>query len=150
MPSRKTHGHTRPPTRTYRAWQMMKQRCYNPKTNGYARYGGAGIRVFVPWLQSFDRFLADVGEAPSARHTLDRKNPRGHYVPSNVRWATVQQQALNRSTNRRITFKGRTMTCAEWARHFGIARNNLPKSIRRRGEYGALAYYEERAWATAK
>lgn len=142
--SRTTHGHSYPPTRTYRAWQMMIQRCTNPKTNGYERYGGAGITVFAEWRGSFAAFLEDVGEAPSKHHTLDRKDFTGHYVPGNVRWATRREQQSNLRSNRRLTFNGETKTCADWARTFGIARQNLLISINRRGEQGALAFYAER------
>src|SRR5262245_54743030 len=73
---RRRHGHTSGQhpkgTPTYKAWQVMRQRCNNPRHDKYHRYGGAGIRVCNRWDRSFSAFLNDMGEKPSRRHTLDR------------------------------------------------------------------------------
>lgn len=80
----------------------MKTRCLNPNNGRYHRYGGRGITICSEWRESFEAFFAHVGPRPSAGHTLDRINNDGNYEPGNVRWATPQQQAMNRSTNRPI------------------------------------------------
>lgn len=70
---------------------MMKQRCLNPKATAFRYYGGRGIGVCELWLK-FDNFIADVGPAPTERHSLDRfPDPDGNYEPGNVRWATTAQ-----------------------------------------------------------
>ena len=72
---RRTHGGSR--TRAYFSWRGMQQRCTNPRDKSFARYGGRGIRVCARW-QSFELFLADMGERP-ARTTIDRiDNERGY------------------------------------------------------------------------
>lgn len=95
---RKTrHGHAPQSgcSRTYYAYQSMKQRCYNAAKAPYPYYGGRGIEVCARWLESFDNFLADMGEAPTGR-SLDRINNDGDYEPGNCRWATPYQQTHNR------------------------------------------------------
>ena len=72
----------------------MRKRCQNKATNGYPRYGGRGIIVCERW-QRFENFLADMGERPPDR-TLDRINNDGNYEPGNCRWATLEEQNLNR------------------------------------------------------
>lgn len=88
-----THGRSRSPM--YARWIGMLTRCYYPETNGYRHYGGRGIKVCGRWRNSFADFLADVGEPPSADHTLDRRDVNGNYEPRNVRWATPQEQSAN-------------------------------------------------------
>jgi hypothetical protein len=87
------HGKTR--TKEYVAWQNMKVRCTDPRSPKYRLYGARGIRVCDEWMTSFAAFFADVGLAPSPRHTLDRINVDGHYEPGNVRWATWSEQRRN-------------------------------------------------------
>lgn len=126
----KSHLHTRDrrATKLYRAWSNMKVRCFNPKYPLFHRYGGRGITVCDRWL-TFENFMADVGEPPSARHTIERiDNDRG-YEPGNVRWATVRDQASNRRTNRKLTLAGETLTVSEWARRLGLNVSSLLERI---------------------
>lgn len=80
----------------YRVWQLMKNRCNNAAAKDYPYYGGRGIKIHPSWAD-FTAFLADVGRRPAPDLTLDRINGDGNYEPGNVRWATRQTQARNRS-----------------------------------------------------
>ena len=104
----------------YYCWRSIKQRCLNPKATKYKDYGGRGITVAPQWVNSYETFLADVGRAPSSKHTLDRiDNSRG-YEPSNVKWATRLEQSRNRRTNVYLTYNGETKTLKEWAAAFNV------------------------------
>jgi len=74
----------------------MKQRCYYKKHTNYNHYGGRGIKVCDRWLNSYDNFLADMGERPNGT-TLDRKEPSGDYTPQNCEWSNASRQQLNRN-----------------------------------------------------
>lgn len=79
----------------------MIRRCTNENTASWRLYGGRGIGVHKPWLESFEAFLAYVGPRPSLEHSIDRfPNQNGNYEPGNVRWATHKEQAENRSTTK--------------------------------------------------
>src|SRR5215467_3598440 len=79
----------------YQVWADMKGRCLNPKSKIWKYYGGRGIKVCDRWLESFENFLADVGERLLGMW-LDRIDNDGNYEPGNVRWATPKQQSNNR------------------------------------------------------
>lgn len=121
----KTHGHSqngeRKRSQAYEAWGSMKSRCLNAKHAAFARYGGRGIRICERW-KSFENFLADMGEPPTKKHTLDRENNNGDYEPSNCRWATWKQQQQNRRNNRIIEFNGERRCAADWADKTGLSR----------------------------
>ncbi len=121
-----THGHTHSPE--YSTWRHMIQRCTNPKNGRFHHYGGRGITVCPQWI-SFENFLADMGNKPTPKHSLDRINNDGHYCPENCRWATYGQQNRNHSSNRNITFRGETKCITDWASHVGISRATLYNRI---------------------
>jgi hypothetical protein len=82
-------------TPEYRAWANAKLRCFNPRREDYARYGGRGITMDPIFVESFEAFLKEVGFRPSPKHSLDRIDNEGHYAPGNVRWATASEQNTN-------------------------------------------------------
>lgn len=105
---------------TYRTWDIMIQRCTNPKCTTYHKYGGRGITVCDRW-RSFANFLADMGERPTKTHTIDRfPNQSGNYEPGNCRWATKQQQSRNLKSNKMLTHEGETLCLAEWCARKGL------------------------------
>ncbi len=131
MNEQSKHGHSRrgQMTAEYRLWLTVRQRCFNPKRNGYENYGGRGITVCPRWVASFDAFLGDIGKRPSNHHTLDRIDNDGNYEPSNVRWATRKEQARNRRTTKMVTIDGRTLMQAEWLAVAGISDHTLRRRM---------------------
>ena len=97
-----THGHARirdgKRKPTYQTWVAMRSRCNDPGAPGYADYGGRGITVCERW-ESFENFLADMGERPRGT-TIDRKDNAGNYEPGNCRWSTAMEQGRNRRSSR--------------------------------------------------
>lgn len=124
------HGHKAGGKRTkaYVAWVNMKSRCYNPNRKDYADWGGRGITVCDRWKDSFDNFLADMGE-PLPGKTLGRKDNDGPYSPDNCEWQERGSQNLNKRNNVRYSALGKTMTLAEWSRETGIGRVTLFKRL---------------------
>jgi len=110
------HGMSR--THVYQVWKGMLQRCENPKSPGFANYGGRGIRVSDEW-HDFERFIADMGPRPKG-YSIDRIDVNGPYSKDNCRWATTKQQANNTRRNRVVEFRGERLTLGEWADRYGI------------------------------
>lgn len=119
---------------TYLSYWCMRQRCYQPNTNGYDKYGGAGIRVCDRWMQPMPRgflnFLEDMGTRPEGM-TLDRVDNGKDYTPDNCRWATRKSQSNNRRATRTLTHAGRTLPLTQWADEIGITPNTLRARLRR-------------------
>ena len=80
-------------TRTHRIWAAMLTRVRNPNIKSTKNYSGRGIGVDPRW-ETFENFLADMGEAPAGK-SLDRTDNDLGYSKANCRWATQQEQARN-------------------------------------------------------
>lgn len=117
-------------TRTYYAWRSMRQRCTNPEHVAYANYGGRGITVCKRWMESFDAFVADMGECPSGLTLERRKNHLG-YSPKNCIWAPRVEQMNNQRRNVRVTHAGQNLTVTQWARKLGIRPDTLFRRLER-------------------
>lgn len=111
-----THGHSKTPT--YRTWIGMKSRCQNTNYGRFNDYGGRGITVCERW-QSFELFLADMGERPQGME-LDRIDNDGNYTKENCRWVSSKENGRNTRKNVFLTHDGKTCTIAEWAEILGI------------------------------
>lgn len=118
----RTHGGRK--TRTYRVWANMKTRCYNSTVSAYENYGGRGISVCERWLNSFEKFLEDMGQCPVGM-SINRIDNNGNYTPSNCQWADLITQANNTRRNHWIEYKGERRTLAGWAKKTGINRKTL-------------------------
>jgi hypothetical protein len=109
----------------YATWLAMKQRCQDPKSTNYPRYGGRGIKVCHRWTFSFQDFLDDMGKKPTENHSIERKNNSGDYEPDNCIWATPKQQANNRRSNTILSLNGKSQTLSQWADETGFGVNAI-------------------------
>jgi hypothetical protein len=106
----------------------MIQRCQLPPEDPRYPYY-RGITVCKRW-QDFRNFLADMGERPSKLYTIDRyPDKNGKYKPGNARWATKQEQAVNRRNTHWITFNGQTHTICEWAKLLNVAYSTIRRRL---------------------
>lgn len=126
-----SHGMTG--TSTYKSWRAMTQRCCDPNSISYPKYGAMGISICDRWRGDggFVNFLSDMGERPTILHTIDRwPNRRGNYTPSNCRWGTKKEQAENRDTTILLSLSGETFSVSEWARKLGLRASTLGMRLR--------------------
>lgn len=111
-------------TPEYRIWSGMKQRCETITHRLYKYYGGRGIYVCERW-QDFASFYEDMGERPSPKYSIDRRNNARGYEPDNCYWATKLEQQNNTRFNRFLTYNGVTKSVSAWAREIGMTSAGL-------------------------
>lgn len=118
LKNRATHARSRSPE--YRIWNAMKSRCHQPTSSKYYMYGARGIHVCPEWRNSFEAFFRDMGERPSALHSIERKDGTRGYCKDNCVWADKETQANNTRLNRPITYQGETLNLSQWSRRVGV------------------------------
>ena len=117
--------------RLYHVYQSARQRVINPKNGLYRMYGGRGIKMCDEWLsdyQAFKKWAYENGyddKAPRGICTLDRIDVDGNYEPNNCRWITIQEQEINQTTTRLITYDGKTQCAKDWAKELKISYNTF-------------------------
>lgn len=125
-------------TKTYSAWVSIKGRCLNKNNKNYNDYGGRGIIICDRWLNSFENFLADMGEAPKEM-SIDRINNDKGYNQDNCKWSTQYEQNRNRRNsildwetvnNIRNDFLTGNFIHKEIAKKYNISREHAGKIIR--------------------
>jgi len=133
--SERNFKHGKVGSKIYKVWKNMKNRCTNPRTADYKRYGARGIQICKEWLE-FKNFYSDMGNVPSGM-TLDRINNDDGYYKENCRWASRKTQAINRTLDPTkwkgavtYTVNGETMILPQWARRFNIKVSTLKARIK--------------------
>lgn len=120
-------------SRLYSIWSAMKNRCYNPKKQGYKYYGGRGIEVCEEWKDDFSSFANwalqngyDENAEPY-KCTLDRKDYNKNYSPENCRWVDMQIQNQNKRKFKgaKYEYGGESHTLKEWAQIIGTCYHTL-------------------------
>ena len=111
-------------TPTYRKWVNMRSRVKNDES-----YVRRNIGMCQEW-ESFERFLADMGECPDSRMEIDRINGSKGYFPKNCAWKTRIQNNRNRTNLRMIEFCGMKMCVADWEKYLNVPMDTLRKKLR--------------------
>lgn len=122
-----THGKSH--SAEYTSWSSMRERCGNEKHRSFHNYGARGIKVCERW-EVFANFFADMGERPSALHSLDRIDNNGNYGPGNCRWATREEQAGNKRPTKPIVYLGKTQSLKDAVRSVGGKYDTILRRVR--------------------
>lgn len=108
-------------SKEYASWQSMKDRCLNPKSKDYAKYGAVGITIYQPWIESFESFYKFMGKKQKGQ-SIDRIDNSKGYYPENVRWATATQQQRNKSNSVWVNWKGNLVHITDVAKELNITK----------------------------
>lgn len=115
---------------TYSSWANMMMRCDWASHPSHKKYAAKGILVCERW-HSFENFKADMGERPEGT-SIDRLDNSKGYSPDNCRWATRQQQSLNRSNTDWVKFDRKRMPLFTFCKMQNISMKAFKSRLRRR------------------
>lgn len=101
-------------------WRAKKRVSENHKN----AYGHVEFR-----FNSFEEWFTELGPRPEGM-SVDRIDPKGHYEPGNVRWATHKQQCRNRTNNRLVRYNGQQMCLTNAAEAAGISKSALERRLK--------------------
>ena len=106
----------------YNIWKNMKCRCYDSNCKRYSDYGGRGIVICNDWLEDFDCF-ADwaLKQGYSLGLTIERIDVNGNYEPSNCKWITKSEQALNTRQNLLVEYRGEIKPLIVWCNKLNLS-----------------------------
>lgn len=76
-------------------WSHMMYRCYDPKRNVYAYYGGAGIQVDKRW-HTLANFIEDMYATYTKGLEIERKDNTQNYSKDNCVWLNKREQRVHR------------------------------------------------------
>lgn len=133
----RTHGMTE--TRLYSVWCGIKDRCFNPNTEHYDRYGGRGITMCDEWKNSFESFrdwAYSVGfrdDSSGREQSIDRIDVNGNYEPSNCKWASCKEQMRNTTRAVRVDYNGESVPLVSFCEEHGITYHHFVTRHLKRG-----------------
>ena len=82
----------------YNVWKNIKYRCYTPSCHMYKDYGGKGVTMYPKWIDNYSNFYKwAIQNGYKEGLTIDRIDSAGNYEPSNCRWITNSENAINRN-----------------------------------------------------
>jgi hypothetical protein len=121
--------------RLYAIWWAARDRCHNPKSHAYARYGGRGIVMCDEWRASFDVFrLWALGNGYAPNLTIDRLENDGNYEPANCAFRTRSKNQCNKGKSR--TYAGSQPT----SKYKGVSRAKLGRPWQARIQANGVSY----------
>jgi len=89
--------------RLYRGFYRLRDRCYNPYSANYRRYGGKGITICREWMEDPERFISwalENGYRPYLH--LHRKDNDVGYSPDNCEFLTSRDHRRLHGREQRI------------------------------------------------
>lgn len=133
----RTHGMT--DTRLYFVWCGMKDRCFNPNTEHYDRYGGRGISMCDEWRNSFEAFRdwayanGYKDDLAGKDQSIDRIDVNKDYCPENCRWVNQTQQMRNTAKAVLVRYDNAEIHLMDFCEMHGITYHHFVSRRLRKG-----------------
>lgn len=121
-------------TKLHKIWRKMIGRCCCKTDAAYSAYGGRGIKLCKEWLNDYVNFREWANNNGYAEGlTIERIDNDKGYCPNNCRFATRKEQARNRRTSNKVTYRGQTKCLSEWAEELNISEYTLWQRLNKLG-----------------
>ena len=113
-------------------WNGMKRRCLSEIDDRYGDYGGRGIKMYQPWIDSFDNFAEwALSHGYKDDLTIERIDVNGDYCPENCKWIPIKEQCFNTRRTIWVDYKGRHVQlmklCMELGKSYDTIHNRITK-----------------------
>lgn len=116
----------------YTTWTHIKRRCLNKNSKEYAAYGAKGITISEDWM-IFENFHTDMAQTWFPKASIDRVDNAKGYSKENCRWATMADQARNKTTVRLYKIGHLNLTIPQVAEIYQIKPKTLYDRLVRQG-----------------
>ena len=119
-------------TRIDNIYKSMIDRCGNPKSYNYHKYGAKNIHVCDEWKSNKEKFFEwAFANGYTESLTLDRINNEKGYSPDNCRWRTQKEQQNHRTNNHIVEAFGQRKTIAQWSDITGIKQATIHARLKK-------------------
>lgn len=127
----------------YGLFNGARKRITDTTNKDHHRYGGRGLTFEWPDYIAFKKdmyksYLKHCEKYGKNNTSLERIDNDKGYSKENCRWATLQEQAKNRRTSKYITYKGKTMIVADWAKKLGVSRQTVGYRLRNGWDFESI------------
>ena len=111
-------------------YKHIKERCYNPNSKSYKRYGGRGIKMCDEWLGDYKKFEDwCLNNGFKEGLAIDRIDNDGNYAPNNCRFVTTKENNQNRNTTVFYEIDGVKKNLQQWCDYYGIKRSTVVQRL---------------------
>lgn len=118
----------------WKKYRSLKERCCNKNHQRYKYYWEKGI--VCEW-ENFEDFMDDMYESYlchvekfwKKQTTIERIDVNWNYCKENCRWATIKEQANNKTNNTFYEYNWERMTLQQWAVKTWIKRETISRRV---------------------
>lgn len=119
-----------PWTKFYRKYVSMRARCEKEYADSYKTYWAKGIRCERKKFSDFyndmyDSYIEHCKCYGEKNTTIDRIDNSKNYCKENCRWATLKEQANNKTNNVVLEYKWERLNISQWADRIWITFSTL-------------------------
>lgn len=114
----------------YVLWGAMIDRATNKNRLDSKYYSEKGITVCDEWRNYLNFREWSINNGYEEGLSLDRIDNSLGYSPENCRWIPLNKQNSNKTSNRILTYKDKSMTITDWCRETGLSWSTINNRLK--------------------